>query len=344
MNKTFRNMAGIFAVITLLLLGPVTYEGATLGVFLIDNGYQTSVATEQETVLALLDELGIYIHQFDRVSPSLETPLHRGLVLQIERAFPVFIRINGSNELIPFYARPDAALVTIAADFRALNDMGDNDQFFFNQEYARHRPQPGEIIDLRTIGWSTRGEYEVLPFEREYVESFLVPVGETVVYREGQNGLSRRAYQREYIGGALVYESFMAEYVAIQPINEIMHVGVALPPGTGLSACGELFNYSRMILMESTAYTLSESCTGRTPDHPWWGITASGMHAAVGIVAVDTNVIPFHTRMYIEGYGFAVAGDRGGAIRGYKVDVFLDTMAEVRQWGRRHNVRVWILE
>jgi len=95
--------------------------------------------------------------------------------------------------------------------------------------------------------------------------------------------------------------------------------------------------------MEATAYTLSFECTGRHPGHPLFGVTASGMMAQVGVVAVDTNVIPFHTRMYIEGYGFAVAGDRGGAIRGYKVDLFFDTREEVRQFGRRH-LQVWILD
>ncbi|MDR2168409.1 MAG: G5 domain-containing protein [Clostridiales bacterium] len=345
MNKTilYRVFVGAMTTLAIFFMGADTYEGASFGIVLVDNGYTRSIDTEQETVLGLMDELGFFIHEFDVVSPALNFPIHRGMVIEIERAFPVFIRLDGNPELIPFYARPGAALVTIAADFGNLFD-NDNEQIIFDTTVARHRPEPGEIIDLLTIGWATRAEYEPLPFEREYVESFLVPVGETAIYREGAPGLRRMAFQREYLAGQLVYEGFLSDSIVRQPLSEIVHIGVPLPPNTALSACGQAFTYSRMVLMESTAYTLSVSCTGRTPDHPWWGITASGMQAQVGVVAVDTNVIPFHTRMYIEGYGFAVAGDRGGAIRGYKVDVFLDTMAEVRQWGRRHNVRVWILE
>jgi len=122
-----------------------------------------------------------------------------------------------------------------------------------------------------------------------------------------------------------------------------VHIGTYLPPYHAVSACGEVFAYSRSFVAEATAYTLDFQSTGRHPDHPLFGVTASGMMAQVGVVAVDTNVIPFHTQMYIEGYGFAVAGDRGGAIRGYKVDVFFDTREETIQFGRQH-LRVWILD
>ena len=62
-----------------------------------------------------------------------------------------------------------------------------------------------------------------------------------------------------------------------------------------------------------------------------------------GLVAVDTRVIPFGTRLYIEGYGFAVADDTGGAIRGNKIDLAMDTLSEAYQFGRR-TVVVHILE
>jgi 3D (Asp-Asp-Asp) domain-containing protein len=64
-------------------------------------------------------------------------------------------------------------------------------------------------------------------------------------------------------------------------------------------------------------------------------VTASGRPAGHGIVAVDPSVIPLGTRMYIPGYGHAVAGDTGGAIRGRRIDLGFNSNAQAYQFGRR---------
>ena len=65
------------------------------------------------------------------------------------------------------------------------------------------------------------------------------------------------------------------------------------------------------------------------------GRTASGLPVGPGIVAVDPTVIPLGTRMFVPGYGEAVAADTGGAIKGNVIDVWLPTIAAARAWGRR---------
>ena len=62
-----------------------------------------------------------------------------------------------------------------------------------------------------------------------------------------------------------------------------------------------------------------------------------------GIIAVDPHVIPYGTRVYIPGYGFAVAGDTGGAIIGNRIDLFMDSYHDAISFGRR-NVEMYILE
>ena len=79
-----------------------------------------------------------------------------------------------------------------------------------------------------------------------------------------------------------------------------------------------------------------------------WGGGASG-HTSIGlwpkrgIVAVDPRVIPYYTKLYIPGYGMAIAGDTGGAIVGTRIDLFMDSLHECFQWGRR-DVEIYILE
>ena len=91
----------------------------------------------------------------------------------------------------------------------------------------------------------------------------------------------------------------------------------------------------KTLTMESTAYY----------GH---GITASGLKPVrnpngVSTIAVDPNVIPLGTKVYVSGYGVAIAADTGGAIKGNIIDVFLNTHEECMSWGRRQ-VTVQILE
>jgi len=77
------------------------------------------------------------------------------------------------------------------------------------------------------------------------------------------------------------------------------------------------------------------------------GTTASGLQCirkpqGISTVAVDPNVIPLGTYMYIEGYGYAIAADIGGAIKGNKVDIYYDYEQECNNWGVK-NVKVTIL-
>jgi 3D (Asp-Asp-Asp) domain-containing protein len=73
------------------------------------------------------------------------------------------------------------------------------------------------------------------------------------------------------------------------------------------------------------------------------GTTASGKSARVGRVAVDPRVIKLGTWLYIEDYGLCEAADTGGAIKGNKIDLYMNSNSECNQWGIRHK-KVYILE
>ena len=71
------------------------------------------------------------------------------------------------------------------------------------------------------------------------------------------------------------------------------------------------------------------------------GITATGTKAGYGTVAVDPNVIPLGSKLYIPQYGEAIAADTGGAIVGHKIDLCMESYEECYQFGRR-DVQVFI--
>ena len=93
--------------------------------------------------------------------------------------------------------------------------------------------------------------------------------------------------------------------------------------------------YTQVLGMEATAYLPTDGGGG--------GLTAMGIPASYGIVAVDPDIIPLGTRVYIPGYGEALAADTGGAIYGYRIDLCMENYWQAMDFGRR-TVTVFVLK
>lgn len=110
--------------------------------------------------------------------------------------------------------------------------------------------------------------------------------------------------------------------------------------------------YKSVVEASATAYCLCKKCCGKSPDHPYYGYTHSGIKIEQGtgikVIAVDPKVIPLKSKVYVEGlngawdYGHAIAADTGSAIKELKIDLYMDTHEEALQWGRR-KVKVYVL-
>ena len=93
--------------------------------------------------------------------------------------------------------------------------------------------------------------------------------------------------------------------------------------------------YTQVLGMEATAYLPT--------DGGGEGLTAIGIPATYGVVAVDPDVIPLGSRVYIPGYGEALAADTGGAIYGYRIDLCMEDYWQAMDFGRR-TVTVFVLK
>ena len=94
-------------------------------------------------------------------------------------------------------------------------------------------------------------------------------------------------------------------------------------------------DYIAVYDMEATAYLPT--------DGDGYGITATGIPATYGVAAVDPYVIPLGSRLYIPGYGEAIAADTGGAIYGNRIDLCMESYSECMNFGRR-DITVYVLE
>lgn len=140
----------------------------------------------------------------------------------------------------------------------------------------------------------------------------------------GRPGQVKRTFEITVVNGRPVRELVSEERIAATPT--IYHMS---PAGFGASrgSSSRSFTRAKVKTMRASAYTpMCGSGTGRT---------ANGMRAGFGHVAVDRRVIPLGTLLFVEGYGFAIASDTGGAIRGNKIDLCVPTRRDALAFGRR---------
>jgi 3D (Asp-Asp-Asp) domain-containing protein len=97
----------------------------------------------------------------------------------------------------------------------------------------------------------------------------------------------------------------------------------------------------------ATGYTAGFESTGKRPGHPQYGITFSGVKVKRDLystIAADPKVFPIGSILFIPGYGYGVVADTGSAIKGNKIDLYYETVADVfQQWGKKE-VEVYIVE
>lgn len=163
-----------------------------------------------------------------------------------------------------------------------------------------------------------------------------------VVLEEGKKGKKKIFSKVRYVNGIKNSSVVIREEVLIEPVDKLVKV-----PMKGIEAITR--SATRSFVMNATAYEAGPLSTGKRPGQRGYGITASGTRARRGTVAVDRRVIPLGTKLYIKSldpkvpdYGYAIAEDTGGAIKGMRIDLFMNTVWECFQFGRR-KVKVFIL-
>ena len=165
-----------------------------------------------------------------------------------------------------------------------------------------------------------------------YEEAIACPVqdltqpelGTPTLASPGKEGLRRVTGIRTYVDGEITDVVELGSEILRHPTTTVLYSEQPIP-GQGE---GKPTEYARVLSCESTAYCLK-------------GNTASGKPTQRGYVAVDPSVIPLGTWLYIESaspnredYGYCIAADTGGAIKGNVVDVYFYTEEECRAWGR----------
>ena len=336
--------AGSFAWVVLLAIvifrpygGAYTFaaEPAGFRVRILDDGNVTRHVTTARSVGAFLEEQGIELHPKDNLMSALNRRIVDRLVIRIERAFYITLSIDNEENRVKVAPNTTAGEV-----FSALQEDTEAVLLFDGDE----EKVLNEDTVLAFTTWRSRIEttVEPIPYLSEIVTTQSLSMGVEKIRQEGAVGERRVEAKIVYVGNEK-YAKEILEEIIIEPVSQIVDKGVGGELGTLTDTSCPSFSYVRRVTMNASAYTAGYSCTGRRPGDRFYRMTASGREVGHGIVAVDPSVIPLGTRLYVEGYGFALAADVGSSIRGYKIDLFMECIEAARRFGRR-DITVFILD
>ncbi|HOV79120.1 MAG TPA: ubiquitin-like domain-containing protein [Bacillota bacterium] len=305
----------VFAAVLLLFAG---IARAKKTVVVVDGGNETALHTCARTVDGALKAAKVTLQEKDEVVPSPDSPLKNGTVITINRAADVKIAVDGQE----IAARTRGATVADLLTEYGIS-LGPEDEV----TPAADTPVQKDMT-VRIARVVTKTEYvdAVIEFETKRQYTTKLPEGSTRVARDGREGTERQTWQVTFRDGREASRKLASREVVVPPVDRIVLVGSSM-----VSRGGENIRYSEAIDMIASAYTY----TGYN--------TASGVPPHYGVAAVDPGRIPMGTRLYVEGYGYVTALDRGSAISGNRIDLFFESYEEAMSWGVRR-VKVYVLD
>jgi len=347
MFKGIRVFIFVFVLLSIFAGTANAYDRLFKEVYVIDDGEKTRYRTTSETVGEFFNQEKIVLNEKDKVNRGHDAQLYTGLEIVIQRGITVVANVDGLARIVK--VTKDTRVGNLIVELPAVDGI----EYVYDGLYSTAL-KDGETVKLSVKKVVKETTTETISYTSTTEENPELLVGTTEVHVVGVEGLKELNYDVTLVSEKEVSRKLVGEKIAVAPVNEIIHVGTKPEPkpeppaptpskSAYVAADVENLQYTRVIQMEATAYTNSFQDTGKNPGDKYYGITASGMKARYGVVAVDPRVIPLGTNLYVVGYGYAIAGDTGGAIKGNKIDLFFDTRQECYTFGRRQ-ITVYVLD
>ncbi|MEH7118908.1 ubiquitin-like domain-containing protein [Neobacillus vireti] len=297
-------------------------------VHIVKDNEKKTIWTTADTVAGLLKEQKIVLKEQDQISPSPQTAIKNKMNVKLDISFHLTYVDGGRAQKV-------WTTSTTVADFLTQQGIKLN-------QYDRVEPTLTEKISENGVVNVIRVE-KVTDVVEEPVQFAVVTKkdenlqkGQEKVIAPGKQGRVSKQYEVMLENGKEVSRKLINEQNILQKQDKIVAVGtkdLALQVSRGETSTEKEF------YVTATAYTAyCNGCSGRT---------ATGLNLRANpnmkVIAVDPRIIPLGTKVYVEGYGYAVAADTGGAIKGYIVDLLMPSHADAYRWGRK-KVKLTVLD
>jgi uncharacterized protein YabE (DUF348 family) len=274
---------------------------------LVSDGAQAEVPVRAagRTVGEALWAASYRLFGADEVTPPLDTPATANLKVSINRSRPVTVLADGR------------ALSTRTHSVTAGAVLGEVGVALAGQDYivpAADQPFTDTVRVVR-VRETALTDYQVIPFDSAYQATADWEIDTVGQVQAGAAGVKQRRTRIRYEDGVEVTRTVESEIVAVKPTSRIIGYGTKIVIRT-LDTPDGTIEYWRAYMMYATSYA-AKFMGGSNR-------TRAGMHLTKGVVAIDLRYIPFFTRMYVPGYGPAVAGDTGGGVKGRWIDLGFD--------------------
>jgi len=271
------------------------------------DGQVESYTSTAATLGDALWENGIEINNGDRLHPPADSPLDKPLQVSLTHSQEVNIEYDGSA------VKSRTAAETVG---EALLEAGIPLQGLDHSLPAADEQIPEDgLIQVVRVSEEVLLENEPIPFNRETQPVADLDIDNQKIVQSGVFGLNTKRVRVRYEDGIEISRQIEAEYISQEPQPEIIGYGIQIVPHTVNTPDGTI-KYWRALNMYAISYNVTSN--------GGYG-TATGIPLAKGVAAIDPRYIPYGTRMYVPGYGEALAADTGGGIKGRMIDLgYLD--------------------
>jgi len=296
------------------------------------DGNQSKVWTTETLVKDILKEANIQVSEHDSLVQGLDTEVGADNKIDIQKAFPVAL-VDGVKE------RQVWSTSTTVANFLKQQGIQLN-------EFDRVENNLEDVLTPKSKITVVRVEKVIdvvedsLDFAVEKKQDASLQKGKQKVVTTGEKGSISRTFEVMKENGKEVARNLKTEKVLKEPKKQVVAVGtktVVASAATVSRSSAEPAN-GKEFYVTATAYT--PYCKGCS------GTSATGINlrsgAGLKVIAVDPSVIKLGSKVWVEGYGTAVAGDTGGAIKGNKIDILVQSDAQASKWGVK-KVRIKVL-
>lgn len=341
----------------------VTYIASKSINLAIDRNHTEQYYTTASTVGEFFDQEGLDFKDRDELTHGLDDLVENGMDIEVQQSFQVTVNDGGKDKKV-------WTTGTTVANF--LDQQGitlnEHDELNVDEKDRLSADHPVEITRVEKV---TDIVEEEVDYSIVTKKDDSLPKGEKKVVTDGEKGLITKEYEVIIKNGEETSRELIKENVDKESTKEIVAFGtkvekkepvktasVSASSSTSSSSPSSSSHSSNSsasqasttasrgdtsgaetLYMHATAYTAN--CTGCS------GITATGINLKANpdqkVVAVDPNVIPLGSKVWVEGYGHAIAGDTGGAINGNRIDLFVPSKSKALNFGSR-NVKVKVLE
>jgi uncharacterized protein YabE (DUF348 family) len=291
-----------------------------------------TIWTTADTVKDLIEQENLDVTEHDVIEPALGTKIEKDLSLTIDKAIQLTLHVGEEKQQV-------WTTSTTVADFLKEQNVKLN-------ELDKVEPALTDIIDDKRAITVTRIEKvtdvveEPIAFDVVTKNDKNIEKGEQKVIDSGKEGKQEKHFEVIIENGKEKSRKLLKTVTVAESEDRVVALGTraAQPTSTATVSRGN-DSVANEFYVNSTAYTAH--CNGCS------GTTATGVNLRANpnakVIAVDPGVIPLGTKVYVEGYGYAVAADTGSAIKGNKIDVFLPSKSAAYRWGSKR-VKIKILQ